>query len=156
LNAQLNGLGGIVIPPAFAPAVLAVGNAYAAFLAANNAPNITAIAFDHFLTRHTAHYFNFGDIKPDNTQWPTAWGGGASAQVEARLAALLGVLHAGGNWLMPGVPLAGQAVADGTAQVAGLLDGGGPGLRLGQFFPEAGPNFHDHDAATMRAIDRLV
>nr|WP_222845878.1 DUF4157 domain-containing protein [Flavilitoribacter nigricans] len=156
LNGQLTGLGGIVVPPAFAPAVLAVTNAFTAFDAANNAPNITNISYDHFLTRHTAHYFDFGEIKPDNTQWPTAWAAGASAQVDARLVALLGVLHGAGNWLMPGIPQPGQAVVGGTAQIAGLLDGGGPGLRLGQFFPEAGANFHDHDAATMRAIDQLV
>jgi hypothetical protein len=151
LNNQF-GVLGVAVPPGVANAA----NAFAAFDAASNAPDITSISYSHFLTRHTAHHFNFAEIKPDNTQWPTAWAAGASAQVEAQLVAVLAALHGAGDWLMPGVPKPGQAVAGGTAQIAGMLDGAGPGLRLGQFFPEAGATFFDHDAATMRGIDQLV
>lgn len=155
LNNQVVGWGFAASPPAVVAAAVATTNALNAFNAAMNALNITQISFDHFLTRHTAHYFNFGEIKPDNTQWPTAWGNTASNNVDTQLAAVLTALHNAGNWLRPGNPLINQPVAGGTAQIAGLLGAGG-GLRLGQFFPEVGANFYDHNAATMRAIDQLV
>ncbi|APD13470.1 hypothetical protein RO07_25390 [Pandoraea pulmonicola] len=119
-------------------------------------PVITTVSFDHYLDRHTAHYFNFGGINAANTQWPVVWGAGAAVNVGNELAAVLGALHARGSWLMPAAPQPGQVVGAGTAQIAGLVDGAVGTLRLGQFFPEDGAAYLPHDQATMNAIAQLV
>ena len=164
LNNQVTAaVGGVVGPAAAADLALFntartnIDNANNGLVAANAAPTIVSVSWDHFLTRHTAHYFNFGEIKADNTLWNVGWGAGAAMQVEAQINGLIGALGAAGNWLNPGVPLPNQAVAAGTAQIAGLATGPNT-LNVGQFFPENNPgaNIYDHPASTMRAIEILI
>lgn len=157
LNGAMAGLG--PLPAAFAAAVGGVTAARARALAAVNALpiQIGPNEFDHFLTRHTPHFFDFNEIKPDNTQWDPAWGAGAVAQVAAQLIGVLNALAAAGNFLVPGVALPNQAVpGGGTAQIAGRA--GGVGVIVGQFFPEHNPgnNMYDHPDTTMIAIRRVL
>lgn len=121
-------------------------------------PTIAGIGFDHFLERHTPHYFNFGDIKPDNTQWVPAWGAASSANVARQFIGVLNNLYASQNWLIPLTPKPTQAVPmGGTAQIAGLAAPNNQ-INIGQFFPEANPGVgnYDHPASTMNAIRRLL
>ncbi|MGV3591676.1 MAG: DUF4157 domain-containing protein [Gammaproteobacteria bacterium] len=159
VHAQAAMRGTVITRHPFLLAMNAVDTAHNTVASAAAAPTVTRVNWDHFLTRHTAHYFNFGEIKPDNTQWDVAWGAGASNQLEAQFIAVLQGLAAAGNWLRPGIPLTNRPTpCGGTAQIAGLADAAPNTLVIGQFFPEANPgaSIHDHNDATMRAIHKLL
>jgi hypothetical protein len=161
LNAAIAGPLAAAPPPApanFQAQVAAVNNANTLIANTAIAPTINTVNFDHFLARHTAHYFDFTDIKPDNTQWDTAWAANAATNVGAAFAQVLNGLAAAGNWLMPGNPIPNRACpGGGTAQIAGLAAPGGQ-INVGQFFPESTPaaNMHDHPDTTMRAILKVL
>lgn len=145
---------------AFANAAAAVATAAAKAHASYDPPTIANVNVDHFLTRHTPHYFDFGEIKPANTQWPAAWGGGAANQVDAQLVHVLNTLAAAHDWLMPGVAKVGQGVPmGGSAQIAALAVAGGANqINVGQFFPENNPGagLFPHPDTTMRAIHKVL
>jgi hypothetical protein len=132
---------------------------------------IQRVEWNHFLQRHTMHYFDFGGIAAQNDQWPFL-GAGADAQVAALVVAGLNQLAtgfaAGGWWLVPNVARP-VLVPPYTAQM-GTKVGGAPLARplhmapgapvastiLGQFYPTAGPGVHVLNAAAMQAIDPLI
>ncbi|GAB2911094.1 eCIS core domain-containing protein [Rheinheimera gaetbuli] len=143
----------------FITAVGAINIANTSLTNAAAAPMLAGVNWAHFLTRHTANHFNFGEIKPDNTQWDVTWGAGAGVQVLAQLAGVIGGLAAAENWLLPGIPIPNQAVpGGGSAQIAGLAGVAPNTLNIGQFFPENSPanNHYDHPASTMRAILKVI
>lgn len=163
LNNQVAPRVGLAAPQQIQQASIAteLGNAdtaRAAVTAADNAPDIGPIAFDHFLVRHTHQHFDFGDIKLNNTQWfASANAGAAATLVENHLIGAINAMAAANNWMMPAVQYAPIATGIGgaTVQIAGRA---AAGFTLGQFFPLANPGIglHDHNAATMRAIQKLV
>lgn len=125
---------------------------------------INTVNWGHFAVRHTAHYFDFSDIKPDNTQWPPTWAGNTDAHLEQAFVAVLNGLAAAGTWLRGGIPIQHQpAPLGGHAQIAGLTVAGAPGqITVGQFFPEHGTpaataaGIHPHPDTTMRAIQKVL
>lgn len=158
LNNAVNARG-VPIPAAFGPAVAGVNTANLAVAAAQPAPAILNVSGAHFLERHTANFFDFGDIKLDNTQWPAAWGAGADNQVATNFIGVLNALSAAGNWLMPGVPIPNVACLLGcTVQIAALAAPGVNLINVGQFFPNHAPanGVYDHPGNTMRAIHKVV
>jgi hypothetical protein len=155
------GLPGVPAGPAaaFPIQVQAVIDANTIIANTATAPTINNVNFDHFLKRHTAHYFDFTDVKPDNTQWDTVWGAAAAANVEAAFAFVLNGLVAAGNWLTPGNPIPNRPCPGGaTAQIAGLAAAVPGQINVGQFFPEnaAPANVYDHTGSTMRAIEKVL
>lgn len=142
----------------FNASVANVDNAKTNIDAKNKERTIAGINFDHFLVRHTAHCFNFGDIKADNTQWDTTWGANSNATLSTQFATVLDNLRIAQNWLVPNTAITAQAVpAGGTAQIAGLAALNDQ-ITIGQFFPEDNPgaNNHPHSQATMQAIQNLI
>lgn len=153
-------LQGAVVP---APASVALAVAQYNGLAAIAGPpvrQIRNVAFDHFLQRHTARFFDFGQIKPDNTQWPTTWGALTPANVTARLNAVLIDLANNANWMAPNVPIPNYNVPGFAGeQVQIAAKGAGAGLiDVGMFFPlqNVGANIYDHNDVTMRAIRKVL
>lgn len=150
----------------FAPAKNAVATEYPTVTAvAGAAPQtINTVNWGHFAVRHTAHYFDFSDIKPDNTQWPLNWAGNTDANLEQAFVAVLNGLAAAGTWLRGGIPIQHQpAPLGGHAQIAGLTVAAAPGqITVGQFFPEHGTvaaaaaGIHPHPDTTMRAIQKVL
>ena len=119
---------------------------------------VSGVNWPHFLTRHTAHYFNFAEIKPDNTQWNVSLGPDVSNWLETQFIYVLTNLQSSHLWLQSGHPIPHQAIpAGGQAQIAGLKNAANQ-IRIGQFFPEHSPgnNIYDHPASTMRAIQKLL
>ena len=162
LNAAAIALPGGFNQAAFDAAVAGVAAAATAVLnssAPNNPPTIAGVSEDHFLTRHTAQHFDFGEIKEDNTQWPTAWAGAnAAANVGAQLVAVLNGLAATGIWLEPNVAHANLATPSGaTAQIASRPGAAANTINVGQFFPEAtaAAQVYDHPDTTMIAIRKV-
>jgi hypothetical protein len=125
---------------------------------------VNTVNWGHFAVRHTAHYFDFGDIKDDNTQWPTTWAGNTDTNLEQAFVAVLNNLAAAGTWLRGGIPIQHQACpAGGHAQIAGLTVTAAPHqINVGQFFPEHGTGaavaagIHPHPGSTMRAIQKVL
>ncbi|MGA3132400.1 MAG: DUF4157 domain-containing protein [Terracidiphilus sp.] len=149
----------VPLPGTFAPAVNAVDQANTNAANAAVAPSIAKVSEDHFLTRHTPMYFNFGEIKDDNTQWDTSWAGNTIANLDANFTGVLNGLVAAENWLKAGVKIPNQACpVGGTAQIAGKAGAAANLIEVGQFYPEHNPGAQnlDHPASTMRAIEKVV
>lgn len=123
--------------------------------------HIGAVAFDHFLTRHTHRYFNFGAISPTNDQWPF-FGGGTEASVAGVLVAALQNLRgvgAGGPgmwWINPNNARQVNGVGGGYDVTVGVIINGGI-VDMGQFFPRP-PNGGtlSFTRADMQAIQPLL
>lgn len=161
LNNQTVTAAGVAVP-AIAAAVPLANAAAAQAIVDLDTPLISDIGFDHFLERHTAHYFDFGGIIADNTQWPTAWGAATLANLDARVAHLINGLVLGGLWITHAAPHVNRPTGVGgeTAQIAGLLEDAADwrNIRVGQVFPEANPAafIWDHPMSTMQAINQVL
>ena len=108
---------------------------------------------------HTAHYFDFGDIKTDNTQWETSWGASSNANVSTQFAAVLDDLATNQDWLAAGVQKPNIGVpAGGSAQIAGRNSPVANQIIVGQFFPHNNPGagYYPHSGSTMLAIKKLL
>jgi hypothetical protein len=150
-------------PPAAVPPNVAVAVAAynAARLAAVPVPPLMTLVpanFAHFMSRHTAQHFNFGEIKDDNTLWPTAWAAAlAAANVEAELIAAITHLYANATWLQARAP---QVVPVGGGMTAQIAARGAPAatIEVGQFFPivNVGAGIHDRPAEQMNALAKVV
>ncbi len=130
-----------------------------AFPAAARARNVTQIDFAHFFERHTRPHFDFTDIKPQNTMWPSAWDPIPLANVTLALIHGFGVLAAGNRWFHGGVPENGVATgfAPTMRMIAYNMDNGIT-LRLGMVHPEANPGVgvYDYTGNQMRAIHKAI
>jgi len=125
----------------------------------NKASIIEGVSFSHFLVRHTAHYFNFSDIKDNNTQWNTNWGSSSNNNVSTQFISVMKNLINQKDWLEPNKHKGSQSVpTGGTAQIAAKKGSSNDKIIIGQFFPHDQPSAdqYPHSESTMIAINELI
>lgn len=106
----------------------------------------------HYLERHTYTYFDFNDIKPNNTFFaPGTTPGLVLADVEAAIT-MLRMQYATETMPMQGqlgMQINGKWVQVGWRPVAGQRF-------IGQFFPGSGPGIENISKVVMEAIAKVV
>lgn len=130
-------------------------------LPANRQIAVTAANLQHFLSRHTYPYFDFGNVDDLNDQWPFV-GVGTRINLEAQLAAALNAIAAGAPapnwWVEPNRARQGLAVGAYSVTVGIRSLAGGPApMQVGQFFPiQPGGGVEPFSGAQMRALHKLL
>jgi hypothetical protein len=112
----------------------------------------TSANMKHFVERHIAEFFDFGDIKNSNSMWPD---GTAPADLTTRLEEALEVLHGPPGKPIPSTPFPPFFKPQPTRTLPGGVQvqvGFNHGPGIGQFVPISGPGVVDFVKVELEAL----